>query len=372
MNKPMKSPPTRWSRRVASPAEEHPSIVGSLTREDIDVHFQPIVRLSTGQIFAHEALVRCRVPDLRNPMKLFELAEREECCGRLGRLIRDVCFERMTGMAVFVNLHPNELNERWLVRPDDPIGYHDADVYLEVTETAAFDSVDLTMRVLRDVCSRVNAKLVVDDLGAGHSDIFRVLEIEPDVVKLDRALVQGLDKDTDKQKRLGYFVDLCTELGAAVVVEGVETEDELLAVRETGAPYVQGYLLARPSYPPPQVTFKPTWSAGVKSQRPRPRQSEPGLQILKGVDPLKGARPRLSAGGVVMTSDDLIPESAPQAAPESAPEVSVAGDDDAELDLFGVEPEPLEDRATPHGNSADTDYGSLFGVAEEPKTRRKR
>jgi EAL domain-containing protein (putative c-di-GMP-specific phosphodiesterase class I) len=339
-------------------------VVGSLTHDDIDVHFQPIVRLSTGEVFAHEALVRCKVPDLRNPMKLFELAEREECCGRLGRLIRDVCFQRMTGMAVFVNLHPNELNERWLVRPDDPIGYHDADVYLEVTETAAFDSVDLTMRVLRDVCSRVNAKLVVDDLGAGHSDIFRVLEIEPDVVKLDRALVQGLDKDTDKQKRLGYFVDLCTELGAAVVVEGVETEDELLAVRETGAPYVQGYLLARPSYPPPQVSFKPAWS-GVKSQRPKPRQSEPGLQILRGGDPLRGARPRLSAGGVVLTGVGEPP-------PESAPEIAVADDDnDIGSGLFGVEPEPFEDRATPHDN-ADADYASLFGVAEEPKTQRKR
>ncbi|HEX2879236.1 MAG TPA: EAL domain-containing protein [Polyangiaceae bacterium] len=346
-------------------------MVGALTRDDIDVHFQPIVRLSTGEVFAHEALVRCKVPDLRNPMKLFELAEREECCGRLGRLIRDVCFERMTGMAVFVNLHPNELNERWLVRPDDPIGYHDADVYLEVTETAAFDSVDLTMRVLRDVCSRVNAKLVVDDLGAGHSDIFRVLEIEPDVVKLDRALVQGLDKDTDKQKRLGYFVDLCTELGAAVVVEGVETEDELMAVRETGAPYVQGYLLARPSYPPPQVTFKATWSAGQKSQRPKPRQSEPGLQILRGADPLRGARPRLSAGGVVLTGIDAEPP------PESAPEVSVADDNDTGPDLFGVEPDPFEDRATPHGDNAESaDYEALFGVMEEPtqepKTQRKR
>jgi hypothetical protein len=186
------------------------------------------------------------------------------------------------------------------------------------------------------------------------------------VVKLDRALVQGLDKDKDKQKRLGYFVDLCTELGAAVVVEGVETEDELLAVRETGAPYVQGYLLARPSYPPPQVTFKPSWS-GVKSQRPRPRQSEPGLQLLRGDDPLKGARPRMSAGGVVMTGMDN--------PPASAPDVAIT-EDEAGPDLFAVEPDPIEDRATPHGDNSEADYGALFGVMQEPepetKPKRKR
>lgn len=388
MNEQMKDAPGRlWSRRVMAAPDTSPSIVGSLTHDDIDVHFQPIVRLSTGEVFAHEALVRCKVPDLRNPMKLFEIAEREEVCGRLGRLIREVCFERMSGMSVFVNLHPMELTERWLVRPDDPIGYHDADVYLEITETAAFDSVDLTMSVLRDVCSRVDAKLVVDDLGAGHSDIFRVLEIEPDVVKLDRALVQGLDQDVDKQKRLAYFVDLCTELGAAVVVEGVETEDELMAVRETGAPYVQGYLLARPSYPPPKVTFKRSWSEGMKSQRPRARTSNPMMAAVRS-DPLQGARSRFAGGPprggadegampedgpeVEVKSADSMPNlfavdavepqvAAPQAAAKQAPQAEpepqvVVKKGDSMSELFAVEPEPFaeEDR--------DSEVGEhLFG-----------
>ncbi|HTM43546.1 MAG TPA: EAL domain-containing protein [Polyangiaceae bacterium] len=333
-----------------------PSLVGALTHEDIDVHFQPIVRLSTGEIFAHEALVRCKVPQLRNPMKLFEEAEREECCGRLGRLIREVAFERMSGVPVFVNLHPNELSERWLVRPDDPIGYHDSDVYLEITETAAFDSVDLTMRVLRDVCSRVGAKLVVDDLGQGHSDIFRVLEIEPDVVKLDRALVQALDKDPDKQKRLSYFVDLCTELGAVVVVEGVETEDELMAVRDTGAPYVQGYLLARPAYPPPTVSFKTKWKEGMKSQRPKARTSDPALLAVKG-DPLRGVRSRLAG----ISLRERVPSEPPSGVEDRVTPLHGEEERDALSDLFTMsEPEATEETKPAKKSSEELDIGALL------------
>lgn len=242
--------------------------VRALRHEQLDVHFQPIVQLSSGALFAYEALVRCKVQKYRSPIALFRAAEAERCCGRLGRLIRDVCFARCTDTSLFVNLHPHELRERWLVRPDDPIGFHGAEVFLEVTEAAAFDDTKLTFRVLKDVCSRVDAHLVVDDLGAGHADIFRVLDLEPDVVKLDRALVEGLDTDPAKQRRLDYFVDLCTELGSLVVVEGVETVDELKAVRDTGAPYVQGFLIAKPSFPPPAIKFDPEWSSGPQSRRP--------------------------------------------------------------------------------------------------------
>lgn len=266
-------PPVHPTRPGIGPASASARTVETLSHADIAVHFQPIVRLSTGELFAYEALVRCRLPDLAQPFRLFEEAERVGCCGRIGRMIRDVAFSHVSGTPLFVNVHPSELNGPWLVRPDDPIGFHDADVFLEVTESAAFERPELTVRVLREVCSRVNARLVVDDLGAGHADIFRVLDLEPDVVKLDRALVAGLHEDRTKQKRLDYFVDLCTELGALVVVEGVETEEELRAVRDTGAPYVQGYLLGRPSFPPPPVIFEDHWVNPARTRSRRPPRS---------------------------------------------------------------------------------------------------
>jgi len=246
--------------------------VRSLRRDDIGVVYQPIVDLTDGSTFAYEALVRCKVDAFRAPPRLFEQAEQEQCCGRLGRMIRDVSFAADVPAALFINLHPAELSERWLVRPDDPIGFHQQAVYLEITESAAFDQPELTRRVLKEVCERVDARLVVDDFGAGHSDVFRVLELEPDVVKFDRALISNADQDASKRERLDYLVDLCTELGATVVVEGIETLGELRAVRESGAPLAQGYLLGRPGNPLPVVTWDPVWLEGITRPTLRPSQ----------------------------------------------------------------------------------------------------
>lgn len=226
-----------------------------LTADDIDVVFQPIVSMQNGKAWAQEALVRCKWPEFKNPVQLFDRAVEEKSTGRLGRPIRDVAFSRGAGQRLFVNIHPDELSSRWLVRPDDPLNYHDNDVYLEITESAAFEYFDLCRSVLRELMTRAAVHLVVDDLGAGHSNLKRVLDLEPDVVKLDRELVRELDKSRRQQVLVRSVVQLCKELGASVVAEGIETLDELSAVRDSGADYAQGYLLAKPGYPIPNVNW---------------------------------------------------------------------------------------------------------------------
>jgi EAL domain-containing protein (putative c-di-GMP-specific phosphodiesterase class I) len=213
------------------------------------------VDLQTGQLFAYEALVRCTVARYASPFGLFERAAVEGVCGRLGRRIRESAFARCPTHNLFVNLHPHELSERWLVRPDDPICYHDAQVFLEITESATLEYFDLCLSVLKEVCARTGAHLVVDDLGAGYSNLMRVIDLEPEVVKLDRALVTGVDQHPRKQKLVQSMVNMCVELGAKVVAEGIETADELEAVRDMGVHYGQGYFLARPSFPPPAVSW---------------------------------------------------------------------------------------------------------------------
>ena len=222
-----------------------------ITVADLDVVFQPIVDLATGASFAFEALTRCKWPEFKNPMKLFERAQEERCCGSLGRKVREVVFSRCTDAPLFVNLHPHELDEGWLVRPDDPLFFHERAVYLEITESAAFNYFSLCVNVLKEICSRSGAFLVVDDLGAGHSNLKRIIDLEPHIVKLDLALVHGIEKSKRQQILVRQVVSLCQELGARVVAEGIETEDELSAVIDTGAHYGQGYLFARPAFPIP-------------------------------------------------------------------------------------------------------------------------
>ncbi len=222
---------------------------------DLAVVFQPIVAMDTGASFATEALVRCEWPEFQNPLALFAAAEQERSCGRLGRAIRELAFAQAPDLPLFVNLHPQELSSRWLVRPDDPMNFHTQPVYLEITESAAFDHFELVMGTLQEVCSRNDARLVVDDFGAGYSNLKRVVELEPAVVKLDRALVQGLDRSARQRTLVTYVVRLCHALAAQVVAEGIETVGELSAVRDCGVDYGQGYLLARPANPSPRVTF---------------------------------------------------------------------------------------------------------------------
>ena len=210
------SRPKRWTLSGQDPAPSAPPAeqgtgpsVRGLTRADLDVVFQPIVELSTHRIFAYEALTRCKWPEYANPAVLFSHAADEVACGRLGRLIREVTFERGAGFPLFVNVHPDELSARWLVRPDDPLYLHDHHVFIEITESAAFTHYELCQSVLREMSARGGVFLAVDDLGAGHSNLKRVLDLEPHVVKLDRALVTRLDKSRRQLILVRHMVALC-------------------------------------------------------------------------------------------------------------------------------------------------------------------
>jgi EAL domain-containing protein (putative c-di-GMP-specific phosphodiesterase class I) len=249
---------------------DSPETVGdvrSLTISDLGVVFQPIVDVSTGETFAHEALVRCRRPELSNPAVLFSKAVEESATGRLGRLIREVAFSTSGDVPLFVNLHPDELSSRWLVRPDDPLCSHGQQVYLEVTESAAFTHFELCFDVLRELCRRNGSLLVVDDFGAGHSNLERVVDLEPAIVKLDLALIRNIQQHRRKQAVVRHVVNLCKELGARVVAEGIETLDELRCAVDLGVHYAQGYLLARPAAPPPRAIWPLSAAAALATTK---------------------------------------------------------------------------------------------------------
>src|SRR3954471_1039608 len=249
--------------------------IRALTGNDIKMVFQPIVELETGLLFAHEALVRCKLPQYTSPTLLFLAAEKERACGHLGHIIRQQTFELCQDTALFVNVHPEELSQRWLVRPDDPINFHEREVYLEITESAAFTHYDLCMSVLKDVCTRAGVHLVVDDYGAGHSNLARILDLNPKIVKLDGELIRGIDKDPRRQIMVRHMVALCIDLGAKVVAECIETVEELKAVADQGVHFAQGYVLARPAFPPPEFNFPlsrrtPPLSAAKNRPPPKP------------------------------------------------------------------------------------------------------
>ncbi len=218
--------------------------------------YQPVVDVKTGEIFSYEALLRSTDPAFASPPQLIQAALDNDCIGEFGRMLRDKTISDAPETALFINLHPAELGEGWLVRPDDPIFEHADAIFLEITESVPLTHFDLCHSILREVRSR-GVKLAVDDLGAGYSNLKYIADLAPEVVKIDRDLIIALHTLPRQQKLVTAIVQLCNAMGAQVVAEGVETLEEFKAVVDTGVDFIQGYFLARPAFPPPLVPWPP-------------------------------------------------------------------------------------------------------------------
>jgi EAL domain-containing protein (putative c-di-GMP-specific phosphodiesterase class I) len=233
----------------------------ALAANELYVALQPIVDLVRGKVFAHETLLRSNAPAFTGPLPILQDAVREGLMGMLGRRLRQMSVRACPAVPLFLNIHPSEFDHGYLVRPDDPIFAHDHPVYLEITESVPLSHFRLCHSVLAEIRSK-GVLLAVDDLGAGYSNLKYIADLNPEMVKLDRQLIAGLVPGSRTHKLIKHIVRLCSELGAGVIAEGIETRGELEAVAAAGIRYVQGFLLARPAYPAPLVNFNET--RGVK------------------------------------------------------------------------------------------------------------
>lgn len=231
-------------------------MVGCVPVSELSCVYQPIVDLQTGQTFAYEVLARCRVPGLTNPEILFRRASSERFSGLLGRTLRAMSSEGCQDMPLFINVHPTELGDPFVMQLDDPMYAHAPDVFVEITESVPFAHYDLYAAMLREMREQGGIHLVVDDLGAGYSNLKRIADLEPAIVKLDRQLVTAVDQNRRRRLLVQSVVAMCVDLGARVVAEGLETEDEIRAVRDCGCQFGQGYALGRPG-PTPRP---PVWT----------------------------------------------------------------------------------------------------------------
>lgn len=234
----------------AQPDPDSDEIIGTVPVADLACVFQPIVNLNTNKLFAYEVLARCRTPGMTNPQVLFDRASAGRFCGLLGRTVRTLAFPQCRGIPLFVNVHPDELSDRYVIQPDDPMYSHDDEVFVEITESVPLSHYNLCSQMLKEMRARGGIHLVVDDLGAGYSNLKRIADLEPGVVKLDRDLITNMDKNVRQRVLVRTVVNMCVELGAKVVAEGIETRAELQAACDAGVHYGQGFFLGRPSNPP--------------------------------------------------------------------------------------------------------------------------
>jgi EAL domain-containing protein (putative c-di-GMP-specific phosphodiesterase class I) len=221
--------------------------------------FQPIVKWSEKRVFGYEALARSGEPLMLDPVSIITTAERLHRLDDFGRKVR-----RLTGKSsnlfpkealIFVNLHPNDLDDQDLYSNESPLSTFADRVVLEITERAHLESVSNASRdveKLKDLGYRV----ALDDFGAGYSGLNTFAAMHPDIVKIDLALIRDVHKDETKQKLVHAVVELCKDLSLQVIAEGIESPLEHRTLIELGVDLFQGYLYGRPNDEPVSISFE--------------------------------------------------------------------------------------------------------------------
>lgn len=226
-------------------------------RADVGIAFQPIVEVRRRRLHAYEALARRTSQVFSSTPEMFEAAVQAGRVAELGRLHRDQAMRNCQGYPLFLNVDPHEFDFGWLVRPDDPLFRHRYPVTVEITESVPIKYFSQCHSVLAEI-RRKGISLAIDDLGAGFSNLKYISDLEPEIVKLDRDLIAGIQIDSRQYRLLESIIRLCHEMEAQVIAEGIETESELRAVIELGVDFAQGYVFGRPAYPPPDLIWPGT------------------------------------------------------------------------------------------------------------------
>jgi len=211
--------------------------------------YQPIMDAHDGRIYGREALVRTVGDAFARPEALFEGAGQLGRVADVGRAVRAATADWLVknGPAtVFVNLHPEELDDPALYDPGQPLSSHASTVILEITERADLGEVPDAQRRARSLRG-LGYRIAVDNLGAGHTGLDSITTLEPHIVKLDGSLMERCDQEQVKRKLIGAATSFCHDSGILVVAEGIETEGERAVGVAEGCDLLQGFLLGRPA-----------------------------------------------------------------------------------------------------------------------------
>ena len=245
---------------------------------------QPVVEIATGRVVGAEGLTRFTATDphrdvLRGPAQWFDdaarLGMRDELELATAVSVLDLLDEVPPHVSLAVNLGPSVLLGPDLAGLLRGRALHR--VVVELTEHAPVTDYAALSGALRPWREQ-GVRIAVDDAGAGYASLRHVLAVRPDTVKVDMALVRGLDEDPVRQALLRAVAGFCRDHGIRVVAEGVETPAELAAVAACGLDFAQGYLLARPSTAPDWERVVRARGGAAARRCPRGGRSRPAAR----------------------------------------------------------------------------------------------
>lgn len=249
--------------------------------EGLSTVYQPIVDLGTGDIFAYEALTRGpRGSALESPATLFAIADEVDLTVELDR----ACFRGALRNAktlepvhrLFVNLLPMSFYDSAFIEVEvgnllSAAGLTPANIVFEITERLAIENFASFKRALA-AYTAMGFGVAIDDVGTRHSNLETVMSLRPHFIKISDVLVRGIARSTVKREMLRSLRHIAETIDAVMVAEGIEHVEDVVALRDLGLRYGQGYYMARPA--PPFVTLKDEVRAELRSIYPSHVQAQ--------------------------------------------------------------------------------------------------
>jgi len=218
--------------------------------------FQPICDLSSGVAVGFESLARFSVPPPRTPDLWFSEAAEVGLSLELEltavRAALAALPDLVDGAYLTVNVSPCAITAPRFLAAVLGTGMGPR-IVVEVTEHAPIDDYGAVTAAM-DRLRAHGVRLAVDDAGAGFASLRHIVRLAPDVIKIDGALIREVDVDRTQRALTSALITFARETGATIVAEGIETDDQIAALRELGVTYGQGYRLGRPG---PMPTARP-------------------------------------------------------------------------------------------------------------------
>lgn len=216
--------------------------------------FQPIVNLRTGEIFAYEALMRSTLDAFKSPLEVLKVAASQSKSGELEKMLikktLSTAFEQLSVIGdrkIFINSITSQIitpKEFALFR--DSYGDFLHNVVIEIKE-AEDDTPEMMQEKLQHF-RECGMQVAIDDFKGGFSNEMSIVSVNPDLIKIDMSMGQGIAVDEGKKMLLSSIIDYSHSKNIRIIAEGIEEFEDLHQLQKLGVDYVQGYVLARPDY----------------------------------------------------------------------------------------------------------------------------
>ncbi|MFN3228291.1 MAG: EAL domain-containing protein [Asticcacaulis sp.] len=209
--------------------------------------FQPICDIATGKPLGYETLCRFQTDPYRSPDQWFKdadsvglgLALEQAVLAEAMRVSKDLPQD----VYLSINASPELLTSNWLL--DEISRFQGRSILVEVTEHVAVSDYGLIQASIARLRA-IGAKIAVDDAGAGYSGLQHILQLQPDIIKLDNSLVRNIDTDAASRSLLAALIFFARETDCGIVAEGIETDAQRVILQSLGVTKGQGYFLGRP------------------------------------------------------------------------------------------------------------------------------